>query len=56
METIAAESKISNGVTEDAFNVKGRRHEAEAFEFLTFIGQEVAGSCGDSVILCWPGK
>ena len=32
METIAVESKISSGATEDAFNVKGRRHEAEAFE------------------------
>ena len=32
METIAVESKISSGATEDAFNVKGRRHEAEASE------------------------
>ena len=40
MEMIAVKIKISSGATEDAFNVKGRRHEAEAFEI--YVGQQMA--------------
>ena len=42
MEMIAVKIKISSGATEDAFNVKGRRHEAEAFEI-----------CSVRLSLCW---